>query len=437
MSKVSTYFIAFGIICGCCNYAIAGTEPIANALTQGNSYLKEAGLVQKQYSGIAREITSTKIGLPENLAGGKIAAARAKAAAVQDKINIVQEQVEAAQEAQAAAMAKIADLNEKVSSAIADAQSTLNEGISITEQYKTGLTDAIDTVKNAPDLAKGLSDRVANSVKDTAMGTVNSVKGTVNSVKDQAVGIANDSKTMVEKETSSDADMVSDSIDDNVMQSAEEMPQAAVSIDVSAAEDVYRRSPMVAVPSTQEMIPVQSLSTKAGLAPMSQAVTQAPLYNKASAIQSAAIMADNSNMEAAEIPVVADLATLQMSDVAVNAADVMAAAAVMPIKDSGTEVQRSRLNIEQQLQHSSNRAEGNKMKQLSENKKLLSAQPINQKAASATEKAKGIRREFNTSVVPNKENLQIQDSTKKELISSKAEKLQKPLIKEKSNDKNL
>ena len=90
------------------------------------------------------------------------------------------------------AMNAIKDFQEKVefyqaqvAEAQAYVQSTMND-----------VKGAVDTVKNADKIAKGLADRAVNSVKDTAMSTVNSVKGTVDSVKDtalsakdQAVGI--------------------------------------------------------------------------------------------------------------------------------------------------------------------------------------------------------------------------------------------------------
>ena len=435
MNKWSTYFIALGIVCGYCNFAIAGTDLVANALTQSNSYLKDAGLVQKKYSGIARKIASGKIGIPDSLGGAQLKAAQAQAQAVQDKVNMAQKHIEAAQKAQAKAMAKVADLNEKMTSTLAKAQSTLSEGIAITEQYKNSITDAIDTAKNAPDIAKGLADRAVNSVKDTAMSTVDSVKETVNSVKDQAIGIADDAKSMTGNASETISENDNESSEVEMIETIEE-PQEVSSV------DIYRKSPIVAS-QVYEMTTGQQVVAPVAVAPVRQTVTQVvPVYNKADAIRSASVMADNASMAAPEMSMITDLSEVSMPDTAVNVSDVMAAAAVMPSKTQSTEVQRSRLNIEQQLQQYSNRVDNNKMTQAVRNNKRLSAQSLNQiEMPEKIETAKGLRQQFNDQIIQDKAILQEQtnmEKMQKELMAPKAESIHmENIVKENSNDKVL
>lgn len=372
MKRLSTYFTIGCIICGYCGLAVAGTSVISNVLTQSNSYLKEAGLVQKKYSGIAREYASMKVGVPDNLAGGKIAAAKAQAEGVQEQANRVQEQVAMAQEAQANAMAKVADLNAKMTSAMATAQSTLSEGIAITEQYKTAITDGIDTVKNAPDIAKGLADRAVNSVKDTAMSTVDSVKGTVDSVKDQATGIAGDVKSATGKSRDS-------SENETVLQEespTEEAENAVFGENTAVPEAGTFRQP-VSLSQGYEIQAVQPQPVAAVQQIMPAVSPEQPrvsLSNQAAAIQSAAVMADNAVVSDAEMQVMPDLPEMPVAETAVSAADVMAAAASQPVKEVRAEIQRSRLNIEEQLQQTSNRTDTNKMRRLEQKKTIRDKQ---------------------------------------------------------------
>lgn len=374
MKRLSTYFTIGYIICGYCGLAGAGTSVISNVLTQSNSYLKEAGLVQKKYSGIAREYASMKVGMPDNLAGGKIAAARAQAEGIQEQADRVQEQVAMAQEAQANAMAKVADLNAKMTSAMAKAQSTLSEGISITEQYKSAITEGIDTVKNAPDIAKGLADRAVNSVKDTAMSTVDSVKGTVDSVKDQATGIAGDVRSASEKDSGSSED---ESVpqEDNPAEGTEKVDLE----ENTAAGGVGTFRQPVSLSQGYAVQTVQPQSVATGQQVVQQAVqvmnSEQPVSsqsNQAAAIQSASVLAGNAVVSGSKMQVMPDLPEMPVDETSVSAADVMAAAASsQPAKETNAEIQRSRLNIEEQLQQASNRTDANKMRRL-EQKKTMS-----------------------------------------------------------------
>ena len=55
------------------NLAYGGTDLLSNVLTQSNSFLKQASLVQKKYSGVARKLVTTKVSLdPEKLNLGKL-----------------------------------------------------------------------------------------------------------------------------------------------------------------------------------------------------------------------------------------------------------------------------------------------------------------------------------------------------------------------------
>ena len=62
------------------NRAFAGTDLLSNVLTQSNSFLKEAGLVQKKYSGIARKLVTGKVGIDlDELGGEKVQKLKEKA----------------------------------------------------------------------------------------------------------------------------------------------------------------------------------------------------------------------------------------------------------------------------------------------------------------------------------------------------------------------
>lgn len=405
MKRLSTYFTIGFIICGYCGLAVAGTSVISNVLTDCNNYLKIAGLVQKKYSGIAREYASMKVGIPDNLAGGKIAAARAQAEAVQEKAERAQEHIAAAQEAQAKAMAKVADLNAKMTSAMAKAQSTLSEGIAITEQYKTAITDGIDTVKNAPDIAKGLADRVVNTVKDTAMSTVDSVKGTVDSVKDQATGIAGDVKPATGKSRDS-------SENETVLQEespAEEAETAFLGEKTAVSEAGTFRQP-VSLSQGYGMQTVQPQPVAAVQQIMPAVSPEQPrvsLSNQAAAIQSAAVMADKAVVSNGEMQAVPDLPEMPVAETAVSAADVMAAAASQPVKEVRAELQHSRLNIEEQLQQSSNRTDTNKMRRIGQKKTIQDKQ---NKAETGVEKTTARRRFNKDTAVLNAETKNIPDT---------------------------
>ena len=57
-------FIYFGLIAN----AFAGTDLLSNALTQSNTFLKEAGNVQREYSKEFRKIATMKVN-PDALLG--------------------------------------------------------------------------------------------------------------------------------------------------------------------------------------------------------------------------------------------------------------------------------------------------------------------------------------------------------------------------------
>ena len=57
------YIFIIGILAMDTNFSYAGTDLISNALTQSNSFLKDAGLVQQKYSGILRKAVTTKVGI--------------------------------------------------------------------------------------------------------------------------------------------------------------------------------------------------------------------------------------------------------------------------------------------------------------------------------------------------------------------------------------
>ncbi len=148
--------------------AIAGTDLLANGLTQSNIFLKEAGNVQREYSKQFRKLATMKIN-PDALLGEQGKAIKEKAEKAIDKANSLKEKAEkikkVAEQAQAegaALMEKYNKLNEQAAELKAQADETLAQGLEIRDKYKTGraqLEEALDTAK---DLKDGLRDEEDN-----------------------------------------------------------------------------------------------------------------------------------------------------------------------------------------------------------------------------------------------------------------------------------
>ena len=149
-------FIYFSLIAN----AFAGTDLLSNALTQSNTFLKEAGNVQREYSKEFRKIATMKVN-PDALLGEKGRAIKEKAEKAIDKANSLKEKAEkikkVAEQAQAegaALMEKYNKLNEQAAELKSQAEDTLAKGREIQDKYKTGkakleeVLDAADDIKN-------------------------------------------------------------------------------------------------------------------------------------------------------------------------------------------------------------------------------------------------------------------------------------------------
>lgn len=153
-------FIYFSLIAN----AFAGTDLLANALTQSNTFLKEAGNVQREYSKAFRKLATMKVN-PDALLGEKGRAIKEKAEKAIDKANSLKEKAEkikkVAEQAQAegaALMEKYNKLNEQAAELKAQAEDTLAKGREIQDKYKTGkakLEEVLDTANDVRNKIKG------------------------------------------------------------------------------------------------------------------------------------------------------------------------------------------------------------------------------------------------------------------------------------------
>lgn len=314
MKKLSTYFTIFCIIFGYCEGVVAGTSIISNVLTQSNSYLKEAGLIQKKYSGIAREYASAKVGDPDNLAESEIAAVKAQAESIKEQAEKTREQIAMAQETQAAAKARIEDINAGIASLQESAEAGLAEGKAILEQYKISAPEHIDEAENTAEIADDADDTDG----DDAEGGLDEEELTENGIADTNV--------------------------DNTIKK----PQQEVG---GFRRPVDRRNNQ----------PAQLLEGVNRLAVSDVKIKQqqALLSNRAAAIQSAAIMADDTRVNSVEMPALPDAQTISVPSTSVSALDVMADAEIRPVKEVDKSILQSDLNLEEQLRQSSNQIEKN------------------------------------------------------------------------------
>lgn len=140
--KRALYILGLFMALGICE-ANAGTDLLSNALTQSNSFLKEAGLIQKKYSGIARKLVTGKIQIdPDKLKLNKLEKYKEKAESLKEKAEQLQERIANAQERKEELMAKYQELNEKAMEYRDQANSLIAAGSDIKLKYQNLQEDA-------------------------------------------------------------------------------------------------------------------------------------------------------------------------------------------------------------------------------------------------------------------------------------------------------
>lgn len=175
-------FVKYIVIIYFCLIAnvLAGTDLLSNALTQTNTFLKEAGNVQREYSKELRKITTRKIN-PDALLGENAKIAKEKAEKTIDKANSIKEladkikKVEENTQAEGSnLMERYNKLNEKLLELKTETDATLAKGREIQEKYKTGkakLDEALDTVndiKNKSEGEAGIEEDVDETIDNMA-----------------------------------------------------------------------------------------------------------------------------------------------------------------------------------------------------------------------------------------------------------------------------
>lgn len=331
MNKILTYLFIFGLA-GCfIGSAYAGTDMLANALTQSNSFLKEAGLVQKKYSGIARKIVTTKVGIPDNLGSEKAEKYREKAESLKEQAEKTQDRLETAKERKEELAAKYNELNSKAMEYKAKADKAMAEGAAIKEKYQTYKSKAEDALAEAQEMKNKAED-----FKEQAKSAVDDAKG----LKDAAAAKAGLPVAENEEENNSAA---LDDNNENAIAETSAVPQLAdAEFTEGEITDAAELDTAVETPAPNVIrLPEAAL----------------PAYNQADAIRSAAVLADSVSAENTEMTVsdiLPDMESLEQPQI--SASDVMAAAEkVVPAAEKELP---SQFNLEEQLLQSSNRVAG-------------------------------------------------------------------------------
>ncbi len=319
-----TVLFILTIIGGRIDEAFAGFDAINNALMTSNSFLKQGALVQEQYSTIARNIVSAKVSVDVGIDMDKPQKMMEKAESVKEEAEKLQDRIETAKENVEEMKAKYDNLKAQVLEYKAKADKALAQVQEIRDQYNTykaQVLDGINTVKDGINSAK----EAASSIKDLAESKVDGLK----------------EKAGIKDEAASDAE---DADADNIPSEGE--------ADATAEEEIVK---------DEEEYIEEDEEAEDDVAPAPQPIM---LPNKADAIRSAGEWAD---MNTVAVPVVAIPADgsefMQLPQTEVMVDDVVAAAATAAAaateEENGntavTEEQHSELNLEEQLQLSSNR----------------------------------------------------------------------------------
>lgn len=335
--KIFICLLMVGITCEC----YANSNPINNALIQSNIYLKQAGLVQEKYSGIARDFTSKKVA-PDSLIGKDAAALQKKAEkemhsaeSHKEKVEKYQKYMEYAKENKAQLEAKYNEYNEKYMQEYADAMNKINEGKSILNDYQTKVQDGLKKV---------------NELKDE----VKEFKNDVDKLKDKHLPDEEISSETTDEEGKS-AEAEEENIEDeppneNIVENY--TPQ---NTDVSA-EVFLQKNKVNALDNTIKNNNLDIISAKETFVPAQE--VDFMISNQADAIISAGEMAGNVAEEIKEAivePNMVPISSVSFQDVSVE--DVMSAPVLkgeMP-KQKSIEIKTDKGLVEQLVQSSSKR----------------------------------------------------------------------------------
>ncbi len=315
--------------------AFAGTDLLSNVLTQSNSYLKQAGLVQKKYSGIARKILTTKVSLSlDNINLGRLEKYKEKAEVVKEKAEKVQDRIETAKERKEELLEKYNRLNAKALEYKAMADEAIAEGNEIRDMYrnyKSEVEDIIDTGKE-----------VAGTIKE-ATGTDDNTQ--------EAVPEENTDNAAASNETE-----ITDTNTQN--EKAEPTAVTPITATIKASQVTNNDNQATFMPAQRvervSTIP-QATVSPATISP-TEIITASPtisseqpaIAGKAEAITSAAVLAQDAT-KTQSIAVPTQFESIEQESSSVSLTDVMKAAAENKSTPKTTVEATSSMSIQQQL----------------------------------------------------------------------------------------
>ncbi len=337
--------------------SFAGTDLLSNALTQSNSFLKQAGLVQKKYSGIARKILTTKVSLSlDNINLGRLEKYKEKAEVAREKAARVEDYLETAKERKEELVEKYNRLNAKALEYKAMADAAIAEGNEIRDMYrsyKSEVEDIIDTGKE-----------VADTVKEAIGEDENEIK--------RAEPAGGDTAVAEPAETEADAVGTEES---EAIGADEAEAQVAIGAETSivsraaAMQKVNNESKATFMPAQRverintvtRMNEATAASSQAAAAvadDVSAISTVRPIIgNKAEAITSAAVLAQDTT-RTEQIAVPTQFKSIEQGASLVSLTDVMKAAAENKATPKKAVEAKSQVSIQQQLSRNSGAKSG-------------------------------------------------------------------------------
>ncbi len=319
--------------------AFAGTDLLSNALTQSNSYLKQAGLVQKKYSGIARKILTTKVSLSlDNINLGRAEKYKEKAEIVKEKADKVQDRLETAKERKEELLEKYNNLNAKAMEYKAMADEAIAEGNEIRDMYRSYKSDVEDII----DTGKEVSD------------TIKEATGADDNIKEAVP--AENTETAVEDSEAEVSDIV---VQDEEIEPTSATPIAKQAETVQAISNDNRATFMPAQRIERVTDTPQTAISTATITP-AETIVASPEINseqpiiagKAEAITSAAVLAQDAT-KSQQISVPTQFDNVEQSSSMVSISDVMKAAADNKAMPKAAVEAKSSMSIQQQLSKNS------------------------------------------------------------------------------------
>ncbi len=311
--KFLTFLFIFGVFTGITREAVADFDAINNVLMVCNSTLKKAAIVPEKASTIARNITSFKISPDLGIDMDKPQKLIEKGENIKEQAERLQDRIETAKDNAAALKAKYEELQNKAMEYKAKADEAISKGKDIYDKYKTYKEEVEDAIEKGKELYEEGKEKL-EEIEETAEGLGDTVNGLTDTAKEKlGLNGKEASEQPVEEESYTEQEeLPSDSEEEPVEEEVEE--------------------------SVTIISGVQSLS------------------NTADAISSAGTWAETGTDVAPVMTMSVDIPSITPTSVSVD--DVIAAAEsgaeITPI--STEEEQRSSLNLEEQLQFSSNRA---------------------------------------------------------------------------------